>query len=366
MFEFEWPWLFALLPLPWLVRRLLPPAPGAGGARLKVPDLADFRVLAAGGNAVATSRWRLAVAALAWLALLGAAARPQWIGEPVEVPVTGRDLMLAVDLSESMRETDFVINSRPVDRLTATKVVAREFIERRAGDRLGLILFGQQAYLHVPLTFDRDTVRLLLDEAVIGIAGRQTAIGDALGLAVKRLREEDTTHKVLILMTDGRNTAGEIDPLRAAELAAEAGLTVYTIGIGADEAVQRGFFGSIRVNPSSDLDERTLEAIAQKTGGRYFRARDTQEFEAIYDELDRLEPAEHAGEHFRPRRALFYWPLGIALGLFSAMLAARGGGPRGDGATNTAINGAMNGARSAARNGADNAGGSAARATEAR
>ncbi|MEQ8232438.1 MAG: VWA domain-containing protein, partial [Gammaproteobacteria bacterium] len=181
------------------------------------------------------------------------------------------------------------------------------------------------AYLHVPLTFDRDTVRQLLDEAVIGIAGRQTAIGDALGLAVKRLREEETAHKVLILMTDGRNTAGEIEPLRAAELAADAGLTVYTIGIGADEAVQRGFFGTIRVNPSSDLDERTLKAIAEKTGGRYFRARDTQEFEAIYDELDRLEPAEHAGEHFRPRRALFYWPLGVAFVLLLLLLVAGGG-----------------------------------------
>ncbi|MEQ8661990.1 MAG: VWA domain-containing protein [Gammaproteobacteria bacterium] len=325
MFEFEWPWVVAALPLPWLVRRLLPPAAGAGGARLRVPDVADFRVLASGGSGTTTSRWRLVVAALAWCALLAAAARPQWVGEPVEVPVTGRDLMLAVDLSESMRETDFVINSRPVDRLTATKVVAREFIARRAGDRLGLILFGQQAYLHVPLTFDRDTVQQLLDEAVIGIAGRQTAIGDALGLAVKRLREEDTTHRVLILMTDGRNTAGEIEPLRAADLAADAGLTVYTIGIGADEAVQRGFFGTIRVNPSSDLDEKTLRAIAEKTGGRYFRARDTQEFEDIYSELDRLEPAEHAGEHFRPRRALFYWPLACALALFSMLLVASGG-----------------------------------------
>ncbi len=320
MLEFAWPWAFAALPLPWLVRRLLPPAETVSGGVLRVPALARFRVLAGAAERLHPRNLPLALCVLAWLLLVTGVARPQWLGEPIEVPVNGRDLMLAVDLSESMRETDFIVNSRPVDRLTATKVVAREFIERRVGDRIGLILFGQQAYLHVPLTFDRATVRELLDEAVIGIAGRQTAIGDALGLAVKRLRAEDTPHKVLILMTDGRNTAGEIDPARAAQLAAEAGLVVHTIGIGADEAIQRGFFGSVRINPSQDLDEDTLRAIAETTGGRYFRARDTAEFEQIYAELDRLEPVEHEGEHFRPRRALFHWPAGLALALFSLAL----------------------------------------------
>ena len=323
MIEFEWPWLLAALPLPWLVRRLLPPTGDARGGVLRVPDLADFRLFAEGGAVLSGSRWRLAVLALAWGCLLLAATGPHWIGEPIDVPLTGRDLMLAVDLSESMRENDFILGGRPVDRLTATKSVARDFIAQRRGDRLGLILFGQQAYLHVPLTFDRETVDQLLDEAVIGIAGRQTAIGDALGLAVKRLREEQAEQKILILMTDGRNTAGQVEPLRAAELAAEAGLKVYTIGIGAEEATQRGFFGSVRVNPSADLDETTLRAIAEKTGGRYFRARDTQEFDAIYDELDALEPIEHTGEQFRPRNALFHWPLGAALALFCTGLVAR-------------------------------------------
>ena len=123
-------------------------------------------------------------------------------------------------------------------------------------------------------------------------------------------------------MTDGRNTAGQVEPLRAAELAAEAGLTVHTIGIGADTAIQRGFFGTVRMNPSQELDEKTLRAIAEKTGGRYFRARDTAEFEEIYAELDRLEPIEHSGETFRPSRALFYWPAGAALLLFSSVLLA--------------------------------------------
>jgi Ca-activated chloride channel family protein len=323
MLEFEWPWVFAVLPLPWLMRWLMSPMPVTDGGVLRVPALRHFRVLAGAGTAVPTRLASLLVCALAWLLLVAGTARPQWLGDAIEVPINGRDLMLAVDLSESMRETDFVVNSRPVDRLTATKLVARDFIKRRVGDRLGLILFGKQAYMHVPLTFDRDTVRQLLDEAVIGIAGRQTAIGDALGLAVKRLREEDTPHKVLVLMTDGRNTAGEIKPLRAAELAAEAGLTVHTIGIGADEAIQRGFFGSVRINPSQDLDEQTLKTIAEKTGGRYFRARDTREFEQIYAELDKLEPAEHGGEHFRPSTALFYWPGGAAIMLFGLILLHR-------------------------------------------
>jgi len=313
--------MFVLLPLPWLLRRLLPAATPAEGAALRVPTLRDFEVLVAGAGSAEAKRASVLLAALAWLLLVSSAARPQWLGEAVEVPINGRDLMLAIDLSESMHESDFVLNSQPVDRLTASKAVAREFIARRVGDRLGLILFGQQAYLQVPLTFDRQTVQQLLDEAVIGIAGRQTAIGDALGLAVKRLREQNTPHKVMILMTDGRNTAGQVDPLRAAELAHDAGLTVHTIGIGADEAIQRGFFGTVRINPSNDLDEDTLRAIAKKTGGRYFRARDAQEFQKIYTEIDKLEPVEHSGTHFRPITALFFWPLGAALLLFLALLA---------------------------------------------
>jgi Ca-activated chloride channel family protein len=320
MLQIEWPWMFLVLPLPWLLRWLLPPAAGATGSALRVPALQDFEVLQSARGARPPLDRGVAACFLAWLLLVTAAARPTWLGAPVEVPVNGRDLMLAVDLSESMRETDFMLDSRPVDRLTATKAVARRFIERRVGDRLGLILFGEQAYLHVPLTFDRTTVQQLLDEAVIGIAGRQTAIGDAIGLAVKRLREERATHKVLVLMTDGRNTAGAVEPLRAAELAAEAGLTVHTIGIGADEAIQRGFFGAVRINPSSDLDEKTLRAIAEQTGGRYFRARDTRSFDAIYAELDRLEPIAHGGQHFRPMRALFHWPLAVALALTAAFL----------------------------------------------
>lgn len=319
MFEFGWPWLLAALPLPWLVRRWLPPVAAASRGALRVPDVQDFTGLPTTTGFVQVRARQRAWLLLAWAALVIAAADPRWLGEPLGVANTGRDLMLAIDLSESMEVEDFVLNGENVDRLTATRSVAREFIARREGDRIGLLLFGEQAYLNVPLTYDRATVTKLLDETAIGLAGRSTAIGDALGLAVKRLREQQAEHKVVILMTDGANTAGQLEPLRAAELAAAAGLTVYTIGIGADEMLVKQLFGTIRVNPSTDLDEDTMKGIAKATGGRYFRARDVAGLEAIYSELDKLEPTERGEEHFRPVQALYPWPLGLALLLAAAI-----------------------------------------------
>jgi len=225
-----------------------------------------------------------------------------------------------------MRETDFKIGGRTIDRLAATKLVASDFINRRTGDRIGLILFADQAYLQVPLTFDRDTVEELLDEAVLGLVGKATAIGDAIGLAVKRYRDIENAEKVLILMTDGANTAGVIEPVRAAELAAKAGLKIYTIGIGADEMMTRSLFGNRRVNPSADLDEEMLTSIADATGGRYFRARDTQELENIYLNLDKLEPVIQDPQFYRPRTSLYPWPLfsALLLGIYLLFGSSRG------------------------------------------
>ncbi len=323
MIHFEWPWLFLFLPLPILIRKFLPPAPVAKEAALKVPFLDDFRPQFTLSGGAHLPRWPLALAAIAWVLLVTASTRPQWLGEAVELPVSGRDLMLAVDLSGSMQEEDFVIGDRAVDRLTATKKVAGEFIERRIGDRLGLILFGRQAYIQTPLTFDRQTVKTLLFESAIGLAGKETAIGNAIGLAVKRLREGDTKSRVLVLLTDGANTAGEVEPLKAAELAAEAGLKIYTIGIGADEMIVRSFFGNRRVNPSADLDEKTLQGIADTSGGRYFRARDTAELEEIYRIIDQLEPVEKDSQAFRPTSELYFWPLGAALILAMGLVVYR-------------------------------------------
>ena len=318
MIHFHWLWLALLLPLPWLVRRFFPPVSMIEHAALKVPFLDDF----AGDTPdriVQSRQWPVYLAIAAWCLLVIAGTRPQWLGDPIEQSVSGRDLMLAVDLSGSMEEQDFVIGNQRVNRLTATKQVAGQFIERRTGDRLGLILFGTQAYLQTPLTFDRTTLLTLLNEAVTRLAGESTAIGDAIGLAVKRLREHPADSRVLILMTDGANTAGEVSPLKAAELAAENQLKIYTIGIGADELIVRDFFGNRRVNPSRDLDEDTLTAIAEKTGGRYFRARDTEALEQIYQILDQLEPIEKDKKYFLPRQELYYWPLALAL-LLTAVL----------------------------------------------
>ena len=306
MMHFVWPWAFALLPLPWLLRLLLARATNNNAAALQVAYIQDFQInassVASGTNA---KRWPLLIYFLLWLCLLGATARPQWVGDAIELPVSGRDLMMAIDLSGSMAEP-FTRNNRNVNKLDATKVVASNFIEKRVGDRIGLILFGDQAYLQSPLTFDRTTVRILLAESVVNLAGRATAIGDAIGLAIKRFSDHENDDRVLILLTDGMNTAGEIKPAKAAELAAKKGLKIYTIGIG-----DRG---------SRDLDEQTLNAIAKKTGGRYFRAHNIEELQQIYQLLDELEPSEKESQTYRPTWSLFYWPLSAAL-FFAGLLA---------------------------------------------
>lgn len=337
MIHFEWVWAFFLLPLPLLIYYVIPPVSAAHHAALRVPFMADFGI--AHTSATHTGKQSLSfwVAFLAWCCLVVATARPQWMGDAIELPVSGRDLMLAVDLSGSMETLDFEVNHQVVDRLTATKYVAGDFIEHRVGDRLGLILFGRNAYLQTPLTFDRETVRTLLNESVIGLAGKETAIGDAIGLAVKRFKEtrenqqqiltnnyevipQAASQQILVLLTDGANTAGEVDPVKAAELAADEGLKIYTIGIGADEMLVRSLFGTRRVNPSSDLDEKTLQSIAEKTGGKYFRARDSEELQQIYKLLDELEPVVQETQSFRPRTTLFQWPLALALLIASGLL----------------------------------------------
>jgi Ca-activated chloride channel homolog len=329
---FLWPSVFATLPLPLVVRYLLPRADQGAGTALRIPFFAAITA-AVGAPSERLTRGSWVLAGLAWLLLVTAAARPQLLGDPIALPMQGRDLMLAVDISESMAEEDMVIGNRTVDRLTAVKAVAGDFIERRNGDRVGLILFGTQAYQQAPLTFDRPTVRTLLFESEVGLAGKATALGDAIGLAVKHLRGSGApasgeTHPspephgaadqpVLILLTDGANTAGSIEPRKAAELAAREGVRIYTIGVGSEP---RGAFG-LAVG-GAQIDEPTLEAIAQTTGGRFFRARDLRGLQAIYAALDELEPAVSQEQTYRPVQDLFQWPLVAAL-LLSALIGVR-------------------------------------------
>ena len=316
--EFALPWIFLLLPLPLLAMWLLPRAASFQPATIRVPFYAQLRSQQL-HNDSSGSRLRLILAVVIWSLLVLSAARPQSVDDPVQLPVLGRNLMLAVDLSGSMEADDMVIGDRQLNRLSAVKVVAGEFIDRRVGDRLGLILFGDRAYLQAPLTLDRKTVKTLLQESVIGLAGKKTAIGDAIGLAVKRLRDEPEGNRVLILLTDGSNTAGSIDPLKAADLAAQEKIRIYTIGVGSDSRMVRDIFGSRRV-ASAEIDEESLKAISDKTGGQYYRATDIESLMQIYSLLDEAEPVVEDSEVYRPVNELFYWPLSMAL-LLSMLVA---------------------------------------------
>ena len=229
--------------------------------------------------------------------------------------------MLAVDISGSMATEDMQKEGQYIDRLSVVKDVVGDFVEARAGDRVGLVLFGTNAYLQAPLTFDLKSLNRLLIEAPVGIAGGKTAIGDAIGLAVKRLRARPQQDKVIILLTDGANNVGEVEPRKAAELAAFDSIKIYTIGVGAEEMRVRSLFGSSRLtNPSADLDEETLKAVATTTGGQYFRAKDTDRLVEIYDLIDELEPIDQDPETYRPIQALYFWPLGGAWVLFLLFL----------------------------------------------
>ncbi len=322
MLSLDWPWVFLLTPLPLLVRWLSRPAESLGSA-LRVPFFQQLqRLQQVDSHAFPRTAWRGLLLALIWLALLLAAARPTWTGEPIPLPQEGRDLMLAVDISQSMAEPDMEVNGSFASRIDAVKYVLSEFIERRTGDRIGLILFGERSYLQTPLTFDRNSVQIQLIEAQLGFAGYATAIGDAIGLGVKRLRDREAGSRVLILLTDGANTAGS-NPREAAAIAAEAGVRIHTIGIGAEARMVTDLFGQRRaVNPSADLDEDSLQYIADTTGGEYFRARDPAELALVYQAIDQLEPVPE-DVTYRPQRSLFHWPLGVAL-LLSWLLTGLG------------------------------------------
>jgi len=309
-----WPWMLALLPVPWLLYRLRAAAE-AGGAALFVPFTAVVDGPAVGG-ATTISRGGWSFAAI-WLLLIGAAARPQWLGAPVPVTGRAREVMLAVDVSGSMSTADM---GSGATRLQAVKRVAGHFIDEREGDRIGLILFGTQPYLQAPLSSDLATVHHFLDESVVGVAGPQTAIGDAIGLAIKRLRADRTgatqssgiaRHAILVLLTDGGNDAGVMSPVQAARLAAQVGLRIYTIGVGAP--AEQDLFGLISGN--SELDETTLKTIARLTGGRYFRATDADALRSVYREINRLEPSTGRQQWLRPAEEWFAVPLALALAL---------------------------------------------------
>lgn len=306
-----WPWWLLALPLPWLVHRFLP-AMRTSSAALTVPFGRRLDAIAGAGGS-ARARGIGVLAWLAWALLCLAAARPQQWGDLVQPPASARELMLAVDLSGSMGEDDMSLGGQEVDRLTAARAVLADFLDRRAGDRVGLLVFGDRAYAVTPLTNDLDSVRQQLDDSVVGLAGQATAIGDAIGLAVKRLKSEPASQRVLILLTDGVSNAGMLDPLKAAQLAHDEGVRIHTIGFGGEGQAMSLFGIPMRMPGGDDTDMATLQRIAQLTGGKAFRARDTDELAGIYAEIDRLEPVRHPGQRVRPRIERYPWPLAASL-----------------------------------------------------
>jgi len=317
--EFAWPWVIVLLPLPWLLRRWLRPA--APGQALHLPQPGLQLATVSGNAAHGIVPWLLA---LAWLCLLTAAARPQWIGPPQAQQRSGRAMMLAVDLSASMGTQDMELAGQSISRFGVVEAIAGDFIDRRHGDEMGLILFGSQAFLVTPLTYDLSAVRAQLQGAAVGLAGTETAIGDAIAVAVKRLSALPQQARVLVLLTDGVNDAGSISPREAARAAKAAGVRIYTIGIGATQMMRMpGPFGSQLVNPSADLDADMLTTIAKETGGQFFRATDGNQLADAYRAVDALEPMPQHGPTLRPRHELFRWPLLAAIVLLLLVIVPR-------------------------------------------
>ncbi len=310
--ELIWWWMLFLLPLPPLFYFLTPQV--KEHSAIYLPYLPDTPADKVPANLPAK-----VLAAFIWIALVTAAARPVWYGEPVQSPLKHRDMMLVVDLSGSMKEKDMLSGDEYIDRLSAVKQVLEHFVSQRDGDRLGLILFADHAYLQTPLTLDRQTITTQIHQTVLGLVGVQTAIGEGIGLATKTFADSDAPQRVMILLTDGMNTAGILDPLEAAEIAAKYHTTIYTVGVGAGEMMINDFFFRRKVNTAKDLDEETLKKIAQTTSGKYFRARDRQSLQDIYTTINQLEPVSKATEIWRPQTEWFGLPLMLAL-LASALL----------------------------------------------
>ena len=307
MLHFTYPWLFLLLPLPLLVYYLVP-AYREPRVAVRVPFMDVLYRLTGrqGGEGTALvrrTRLQKIQLLLGWIALVAALARPVWMEEPVSRELPMRDLLVALDLSGSMETRDFTdASGRSSDRLTAALEVLDEFLARRDGDRVGLIFFGSAAFVQAPFTQDLDVVRELLGEAQVRMLGPRTVMGDAIGVAIQLFERSEVDERVLIVLTDGNDTGSMVPPLRAAEIARDNGVTIFTIAMGDPEAAGE-----------QALDEDTLSSMAEATGGQYFHADDREELDGIYGALDQLNPRQVESLSYRPERELYFWPLGFAL-----------------------------------------------------
>lgn len=321
MNHFAFPYAVFLLIVPVLLRYLLPAVKGLHGDALRVPfikDLEKIKIQSGGiwgrGFPEKGSSMGLALLYVIYALLVTAVARPQWIGEPVRVKNYSRDILLVMDISNSMLQPDFTINNRRINRLSAVKKVASEFIQKRRDDRMGLVLFGTRAYLQAPITYDKRSVQEILWNTDAGMAGDSTSIGDALGMALKSLQDsKDKDKKIIILLTDGENNDGSLSLPEAINLAKSEGVKVYTIGVGAEGSLIQSFFGFQIAAPNNGLDEEGLKRLAAETKGNYFRAKDTESLRRIYDIIDKLEPDENDEQYVVETKELFYVPLIAAL-----------------------------------------------------
>lgn len=312
MFELASPWILLLLPLPLLFWFAMPKTKLKLPTALKIPFYTALTECITQEKHSQAMQSSLLIPSLIWLLLVFALAGPHWIGEPRPMEREGYNIMLALDLSGSMEIPDMILDEQPVSRLSVVKNAAEQFVRERVGDKIGLILFGSRAYLQTPLTYDRQTVLLRLEDATVGLAGKTTSIGDAIGLAVKRLEQVPQKGRVIILLTDGANNSGILEPLKAAELAKDEGIKIYTIGLGA-AADPRALTHTFLMQASADLDEETLKKMSAMTDGRYFRATDIETLNLIYKTINQLEKVTQEQTTIRPQVDYYPWLVGLAL-----------------------------------------------------
>lgn len=315
-----------LLLLPLVVYFMFPAIKKTYGDALKVPFLADIKqIQSVSGKGISFkpavfSAIKIFLLALVWVLMVLALCRPQWVGKPIPVKNEGREILLVVDISNSMSEEDFQYKNKMYSRLTAVKNVIDNFIDKRTSDRIGLVLFGTQAYLQAPLTYDKQSVKEILWNADAGMAGNSTSIGDAVGVALKNLAESEgkPENKVIILLTDGENNDGSLSLPQAIALAKEEGVKIYTIGAGSDS---ENFFGGLFSIPvNTGLDEESLQALAEETKGNYFRAKDVNSLFQIYNEIDKLEPMTSEGRYVQKVKELYPYAAAMALILFMILV----------------------------------------------
>lgn len=313
-----WPWLALLWPTPWLLRRLLNSAAPSEQpvSALRLPGLPSDLGAARTTDSQPTP-WLLW---LCWSLVVVALMRPVLPADPIRLPAEGRDLMLAVDLSGSMNEQDVIWDGAVRTRLQAVQAAAGEFLRSRRGDRIGLVLFGETAHLYTPLSLDTPTAADMLREAEVGLAGEKTAIGDALAVATEHLLDaSQADERVIVLLTDGENNAGQLTPEQAAQLAADAGIRIHTIGLSGDQPRGRGLFGRLL---GSGLDREQLQRLATIGGGISLVAQGGDSLAEVYAQLNRIEPQAIAEEYRLPPREFFWWPLVAAL-LFAVLQLLR-------------------------------------------